>query len=141
MRRLRSARTTRVRSSPVEVHRLTVLTPPSRKLSERARSTPSPKLSRLSGTRLRAVPTTVVGHGYWFIGGYHTSGDIPSEPISYWHLSHFEACGTPDWPAGVGGPHCEIFSSLRPKTVALTILVLIEMLNALNALSQNESLL
>ena len=84
---------------------------------------------------------TVVGHGYWFIGGYHTSGDIPSEPISYWHLSHFEACGTPDWPAGVGGPQCEIFSSLRPKTVALTILVLIEMLNALNALSQNESLL
>ena len=65
----------------------------------------------------------------------------PIEPISYWHLSHFEACGTPDWPAGVGGPHCEIFSSLRPKTVALTILVLIEMLNALNALSQNESLL
>ena len=80
---------------------------------------------------------TVIGHGYWFIGGYH--GD--EMPISFHDLSHFEACGTEGWPEGVGGDHCATFSSLRPRTVALSILVTVEMLNALNALSQNESLL
>ena len=79
---------------------------------------------------------TVIGHGYWFIGGYHGG-----EPITYHHLSHFDSCGSADWPAGVGGAECEVFRSLSPRTVALSVLVVIEMLNALNALSQNESLL
>ena len=78
---------------------------------------------------------TVGGFGYWFMGGYG------GEAIPYHQLAHFETCGiAEDWPAGVGGD-CSIFQSLRPKTVALSILVLVEMLNALNALSQNESLL
>ena len=80
---------------------------------------------------------TVIGHGAWFIGGYHGE----ATPISFHDLSHFEACGHDGWPAGVGGANCEVFHSLRPRTVALSILVTIEMLNALNALSQNESLL
>jgi len=82
---------------------------------------------------------TVIGHGYWFIGGYH---DDDAHPITFWALSHFESCGvSAEWPIGVGGEHCELFRSLRPRTVALSVLVTIEMLNALNALSQNESLL
>jgi hypothetical protein len=74
-----------------------------------------------------------------FIGGYH---DDDAHPITFWALSHFESCGvSAEWPIGVGGEHCELFRSLRPRTVALSVLVTIEMLNALNALSQNESLL
>ena len=80
---------------------------------------------------------TVGGFAYWFIGGYG------GEPIPYRQLSHFENCGVAgaDWPAGLAGD-CSVFTSdRRPQTVALSILVLVEMLNALNALSQNESLL
>ena len=37
--------------------------------------------------------------------------------------------------------NCEAFSSKAPMTVAMTVLVVVEMFNALNALSENESLL
>ena len=79
---------------------------------------------------------TVGGFAYWYLGGYG------GEPIPWHELTHFADCGSSaDWPVGVGGDDCATFRSLRPRTVALSILVTIEMLNALNALSQNESLL
>lgn len=36
---------------------------------------------------------------------------------------------------------CAVFRDLRPGTVAMTVLVMVEMFNALNALSENNSLL
>jgi len=36
---------------------------------------------------------------------------------------------------------CEAFKSKAPMTVAMTVLVVVEMFNALNALSENDSLL
>ena len=79
---------------------------------------------------------TVGGFAYWYIGGYG------GEPVPLLSLMYHHQCGVAaDWPAGLGGANCEVFASLRPRTVALSILVTIEMLNALNALSQNESLL
>lgn len=36
---------------------------------------------------------------------------------------------------------CEAFQSREPMTVAMSVLVVVEMFNALNALSENESLL
>lgn len=36
---------------------------------------------------------------------------------------------------------CEIFSDRHPSTISMTVLVVVEMFNALNALSENESLL
>jgi Ca2+ transporting ATPase len=39
------------------------------------------------------------------------------------------------------GYTCEVMEDLRPKTISLSILVLVEMFNALNAISENESLL
>ena len=39
------------------------------------------------------------------------------------------------------GYDCHVMEDLRPKTVSLSILVVVEMFNALNAISENESLL
>lgn len=36
---------------------------------------------------------------------------------------------------------CAIFKDRHPSTVAMTVLVVVEMFNALNALSENNSLL
>ncbi|KAL3906050.1 MAG: hypothetical protein SGPRY_010691, partial [Prymnesium sp.] len=75
---------------------------------------------------------TVAGFALWFLYGYNGS-----EGMSWHQLSHFSSCAEWDEPQ----VDCEVFSDLRPKTVALSILVSIEMFNALNALSENESLL
>mmetsp|Transcript_15858 Transcript_15858/g.47683 ORF Transcript_15858/g.47683 Transcript_15858/m.47683 type:complete len:204 (-) Transcript_15858:412-1023(-) len=82
---------------------------------------------------------TVAGFALWFMRGYDGHGGVT------WHqLSHFSTCAEwSDAPTAVAPPisDCDVFADLRPKTVALSILVAIEMFNALNALSENESLL
>ncbi|KAL9099971.1 MAG: hypothetical protein Q9163_004597 [Psora crenata] len=76
---------------------------------------------------------TVFGYAWWFIFN-------PEGPqISFWHLSHFHQCST-NFPE-IG---CEMFtgdSAKAASTISLSILVVIEMLNAMNALSSSESLL
>jgi len=80
---------------------------------------------------------TVVGFAYWFTAFSGGPG------VSLHQLTHFAEC--PDWPHGDHPPNppidCGVFTDLRPRTVALSILVTIEMFNALNALSEKESLL
>ena len=81
---------------------------------------------------------TVSGFIWWFL--YATNGPH----ITWQQLTDFHSCDT-------GGPNftsllakgvtCDIFHDPRPSTVSLSILVVIEMLNALNALSENQSLL
>ncbi|EAA62836.1 hypothetical protein AN5743.2 [Aspergillus nidulans FGSC A4] len=76
---------------------------------------------------------TVFGYVWWFL--YNPEGP----QISFWQLSHFHKCST-EFPE-IG---CEMFSndmSRSASTVSLSILVVIEMLNAMNALSSSESLL
>ncbi|KAK8089793.1 calcium-translocating P-type ATPase [Apiospora hydei] len=76
---------------------------------------------------------TVAGYAWWFM--YNAEGP----QISFWQLSHFHRCSA-DFPE-IG---CEIFGSEMAKsasTVSLSILVVIEMFNAMNALSSSESLL
>ncbi|KAG8140393.1 hypothetical protein E2320_003123 [Naja naja] len=53
--------------------------------------------------------------------------------------SHFMQC-TEDHPS-FDGLDCEIFESSVPMTMALSVLVTIEMCNALNSLSENQSLM
>ncbi|MCJ1477999.1 hypothetical protein MMC13_006674 [Lambiella insularis] len=76
---------------------------------------------------------TVFGYAWWFMLN-------PEGPqISFWQLSHFHRCSSQFPEIG-----CEMFSNddaRAASTVSLSILVVIEMLNAMNALSSSESLL
>lgn len=76
---------------------------------------------------------TVAGYAWWFM--YNPEGP----QISFYELRHFHRCST-EFPE-IG---CSMFSNDMAKsasTVSLSILVVIEMFNAMNALSSSESLL
>ncbi|WPH03692.1 Hypothetical protein R9X50_00657500 [Acrodontium crateriforme] len=76
---------------------------------------------------------TVGGYAWWFM--FYEGGP----QISFYHLSHFHRCKSAFPEIG-----CAMFSNDSSKaasTVSLSILVVIEMLNAMNALSSSESLL
>jgi len=76
---------------------------------------------------------TVFAATYWFM--YDPTGPM----LNYYQLSHHLSClGEPQ---NFKGIDCGIFSHPAPMTMALSVLVTIEMLNALNSLSENQSLL
>ncbi|CAH1801315.1 unnamed protein product [Owenia fusiformis] len=64
----------------------------------------------------------------------------PNGPgLTYWQLTHAMQC--PAEPRMFPGVDCKIFDSPYPMTMALSTLVTIEMFNALNSLSENQSLI
>ena len=76
---------------------------------------------------------TVAGYAWWFM--FYSEGP----QISFYQLSHFHRCSA-EFPE-IG---CSMFTNDMAKagsTVSLSILVVIEMFNAMNALSSSESLL
>lgn len=76
---------------------------------------------------------TVAGYAWWFM--FYSGGP----QISFYQLSHFHRCSA-EFPE-IG---CEMFTNDMARagsTVSLSILVVIEMFNAMNALSSSESLL
>lgn len=73
---------------------------------------------------------TVAGFIWWFL--YYDNG--PKLP--YTELMNFDSCSTRE----TNYP-CSIFSDRHPSTVSMTVLVVVEMFNALNNLSENQSLL
>ncbi|KAK3329390.1 hypothetical protein B0H66DRAFT_468773 [Apodospora peruviana] len=76
---------------------------------------------------------TVAGYAWWFM--FYSDGP----QISFYQLSHFHRCSA-EFPE-IG---CQMFSNDMAKagsTMSLSILVTIEMFNAMNALSSSESLL
>ncbi|RCH88176.1 hypothetical protein CU098_003426, partial [Rhizopus stolonifer] len=76
---------------------------------------------------------TVFGYAWWFM--FYSGGP----QISYYQLSHFHSCSELFPEIG-----CEMFTntfSMKATTMSLSILVVIEMFNAMNSLSENESLL
>ncbi|KAH8553313.1 SERCA-type calcium-translocating P-type ATPase [Umbelopsis sp. PMI_123] len=76
---------------------------------------------------------TVFGYVWWFM--FYEGGP----QISYYQLSHFHKCSELFPEIG-----CSMFTNSmasRATTISLSILVVIEMLNAMNSLSENESLL
>ncbi|KAK6306534.1 hypothetical protein J4Q44_G00234590 [Coregonus suidteri] len=76
---------------------------------------------------------TVGAATWWFVA----AEDGPM--ISLYQLSHFLQC-SPDNP-DFADLECRVFESPYPMTMALSVLVTIEMCNALNSLSENQSLL
>ncbi|XP_054168147.1 calcium-transporting ATPase sarcoplasmic/endoplasmic reticulum type-like isoform X3 [Oppia nitens] len=76
---------------------------------------------------------TVGAAAWWFM----VAPDGPH--LTYYHLSHHLSCiGDAE---NFKGVDCNIFHDPHPMTMALSVLVTIEMLNALNSLSENQSLL
>jgi len=75
---------------------------------------------------------TVGSSAWWFL--YYEEGP----QMSFWQLSHHLQCSTN--PELFEGMECSIFKDMHPMTMALSVLVTIEMLNALNSLSENQSL-
>ncbi|KAF9586677.1 hypothetical protein BGW38_010171 [Lunasporangiospora selenospora] len=76
---------------------------------------------------------TVFGYAWWFM--FYSQGP----QISFYQLSHFHQCSSLFPEIG-----CEMFTNFMSKkatTMSLSILVTIEMFNAMNSLSENESLL
>jgi len=87
---------------------------------------------------------------YMAIGGYVGAGTVfaaawwfmydPTGPqMNYYQISHHLQCIVE--PENFEGLDCSIFQHPAPMTMALSVLVTIEMLNALNSLSENQSLL
>ncbi|XP_028896923.1 calcium-transporting ATPase sarcoplasmic/endoplasmic reticulum type isoform X2 [Zeugodacus cucurbitae] len=76
---------------------------------------------------------TVGAAAWWFI--FAETGPH----LTYWQLTHHLSCsGSGDDFKGVD---CKIFSDPHAMTMALSVLVTIEMLNAMNSLSENQSLI
>ncbi|XP_078063977.1 sarcoplasmic/endoplasmic reticulum calcium ATPase 1-like [Mustelus asterias] len=113
--------------------------PPDLDIMDRApRSPKEPLISGWLFFRYMAIGgyvgcATVGAAAWWFM--YAEDGPH----VTYHQLSHFMQCTdeNPDYE----GIECSIFESAEPMTMALSVLVTIEMSNALNSLSENQSLL
>ncbi|ETS59650.1 endoplasmic reticulum calcium transporter [Moesziomyces aphidis] len=113
-------------------------------MREKPRSRNDPLISGWIFTRYLLVgafvgAATIFGYAWWFV--LYTGGP----QISYAQLSHFHQCALPAAQAKGGlfeGVDCGIFTAYRqPATIALSVLVVVEMFNALNAISETDSLL
>merc|ERR1739838_1004325 len=76
---------------------------------------------------------TVASASWWFL--YASNGP----QMTWWQLTHYMKCSTN--PELFEGMTCKIFEDPHPMTMALSVLVFIEMTNALNSVSENQSLL
>ncbi|KAF6775488.1 hypothetical protein AHF37_05719 [Paragonimus kellicotti] len=76
---------------------------------------------------------TVGSAAWWFM--LYSGGP----QVTYYQLTHHLQCSLE--PSSFIGVPCSVFSSPKPMTMALSVLVLIEMFNALNSLSENQSLI
>merc|ERR1719500_301016 len=75
---------------------------------------------------------TVGASSYWFLF------DPTGPQMSYYQLPHHMSCYSN--PEDFKGLSCEIFQAPEAMTMALSVLVTIEMANALNSVSENQSL-
>jgi len=80
------------------------------------------------------VGAATVGASAWW---YLVSPTGPQ--MTYYQLSHHLQCSADN--EYFKGMDCSIFHDPHPMTMALSVLVTIEMLNALNSLSENQSML
>lgn len=76
---------------------------------------------------------TVASASWWFL--YATNGP----QVSWWQLTHYMQCSADN--SDFADLACNIFEDPHPMTMALSVLVTIEMMNALNSVSENQSML
>nr|BAG71430.1 sarcoplasmic reticulum Ca2+ ATPase Mt-SERCA1a [Molgula tectiformis] len=76
---------------------------------------------------------TVAAASWWFMYAKNGPG------VSWWQLTHYMTC--PADPDNFVNVDCKIFEDPHPMTMALSVLVTIELCNALNSVSENQSLL
>ncbi|XP_076346074.1 calcium-transporting ATPase sarcoplasmic/endoplasmic reticulum type-like [Tachypleus tridentatus] len=76
---------------------------------------------------------TVGAAAWWFMVAHN------GPHMNYYQLTHHLSC--PGNPENFKGVDCNVFNDPHPMTMALSVLVTIEMLNALNSLSENQSLI
>lgn len=106
-------------------------------MRHKPRSRDEPLVGKWLFTRYMIVGTyvgaaTVGGYAWWFM--YYSAGP----QISFWQLTHFHRCSELFPEIG-----CQIFTNdyaKRATTMSLSILVTIEMFNALNAISEVDSI-
>jgi len=102
------------------------------------RNSREPLVSRWLFIRYLVIGTyvgiaTVAGYAWWFM--FYENGP----QISYYQLTHFHQCASLFPEIG-----CDMFTNEMARhasTMSLSILVTVEMFNAMNSLSENESLL
>ncbi|VDQ00451.1 unnamed protein product [Trichobilharzia regenti] len=80
------------------------------------------------------VGCATVGAAAWWFSLY-----AKGPQLNYYQLTHQSQCLAQE--SRFEGVDCAIFSHPKPMTMALSVLVLIEMLNAMNSLSENQSLI
>eukprot|EP00249_Psilotum_nudum_P020077 c27552_g1_i1 orf=73-3078(+) len=73
---------------------------------------------------------TVAGFAWWYL--YYEGGPR----LQYKDLVNFDSCIE-----GKSHYSCNVFQDRHPSTISMTVLVVVEMFNALNNLSENQSLL
>jgi magnesium-transporting ATPase (P-type) len=78
---------------------------------------------------------TVWGFIWWYL--FYPQGPR----LSYGALSSFQKCDPAAAAAHQPPYKCEVFADNHPKTISMTVLVIVEMFNALNNISENSSLL
>ena len=79
------------------------------------------------------VGCATVGSAAWWFTMYEQGPQL-----NYYQLTHHMQC--PAEPRMFPSIDCGIFAHPKPMTMALSVLVVIEMLNALNSISENQSL-
>lgn len=90
-------------------------------------------LCRYCAIGLYVGAATVGASTWWFL--YAPNGP----QMSWWQVTHFMQCHSN--PELFEGFSCKIFEDPHPMTMALSVLVIIELCNALNSVSENQSLL
>ncbi|VUZ56860.1 unnamed protein product [Hymenolepis diminuta] len=107
-------------------------------MSRPPRSTSDPLISGWLFFRYLAIGgyvgcATVGSAAWWFL--IYNKGP----QLNYYQLTHHMQCLAEH--DNFHGIDCRIFENPKPMTMALSVLVLVEMLNAMNSLSENQSLL
>lgn len=79
------------------------------------------------------VGSATVGAAVWWFMMYEEGPQLNWYQVSHWMRCEIEPENFPDL-------DCDVFEDNHPNAMALSVLVTIEMLNALNSLSENQSL-